>query len=239
MVLRDFNVNYGRHTADSAVKMFADTISSLDCEQLISWPTRIRPSKQSSLDHIYVNNSMMNSVVSPAVITHFFSDHFPTIVHLKFKTKRKDENRPLIRIIKRHLIKNFVEDRNSKLQSLEAPNFAKLTKVLTDIVNKRFPKTKLSRKQFNFTKKPWIIQEILKSIKKQNKLFDKYQKTRSDADLKTYKSFRNNLTHQKENAKAMFFQKEISEVKTFPQHGKQLTKFYEKVNITPLHHLLN
>ena len=97
---------------------------------------------------------MINSVVSLAVITHSSSGHFPTIVHLKFKAKRKDENRPLIRIIKPHLIENFVEDINFKPQSLEAPNFEKLTNVSTDFVNKHFPKTKLSRKQFNFAKKP-------------------------------------------------------------------------------------
>ena len=226
MVSGDFNVDYGPYTADSAVKMFADTISSRGCEQLISWPARISPSKQSILDHIYVNNSMMKSVVSPAVITHSLSDHFPTIVYLKFKTKRKDEDRPLIRIIKPHLIENFVEDINSKLQSLEAPNFEKLTNVLTDIVNKHFPKNKLSRKQFNFAKKPWITQEILKSIKKQNKLFAKYKKTRSDADLKTYKSFRNKLTHQKETAKAMFFQKEIG--KNISSTGKTINKILRR-----------
>ena len=89
MFLGDFNVDHGRYTADLAVKMFANTIiSSLGCEQLISWPTRISPSKQSIVDHIYVNNLMMNSIISPAVIIHSLSDHFPTIVHLKFKTKR-------------------------------------------------------------------------------------------------------------------------------------------------------
>ena len=172
---------------------------------------------------------MMNSVVSLAVITHSLSDHFPTIVHLKFKTKRKDENRPLIRIIKPHLIENFVDDINSKLQSLEAPNFEKLTNVLTDIVHKHFPKTKLSRKQFSFAKKPWITQKILKSIKKQNKLFAKYQKTRSDADLKTYKSFRNKLiTHQKETAKTMFFQKEIGKGKNISSTWKTTNKILRK-----------
>ena len=150
MVVGDFNVDYGRYTADLAVKMFADRINSLGCEQLISWPTRISPSKQSILDHIYVNNSMINSVVTLAVITYCLSDHFPTIVHLKFKTKRKDENRPLIRMIKPHLIESFVEDINFLLQSLEAPNFEKLTKVLIAISNTHFPKTKLSRKEFNF-----------------------------------------------------------------------------------------
>ena len=89
MVLGDFNVDYGRYATYSAVKMFADTISSLGCEQLISWPTRISPSKQSILDHIYVNNSMMKNVVSPAVITHSLSDHFPTIVHLKIQNYKK------------------------------------------------------------------------------------------------------------------------------------------------------
>ena len=155
---------------------------------------------------------------------------FIAITWLKFKTKRKDENRPLIRIIKPHLIENFVEDINSKLQSLEASNFEKLTNVLTDIVNKHFPKTKLSRKQFNFAKKPWITQKILKSIKKQNKLFAKYQKTHSDADLKTYKSFRNKLTHQKETAKAMFFQKEIGKSKNISSTWKTINKILRKGN---------
>ena len=89
VVLGDFNVDYGRYTADSAVKMFGDTISSLGCEQLISWPTRISPNKQSILDHFYLNNLIMNSVVSPAVITHSLSDHFPTIVHYNSKLKEK------------------------------------------------------------------------------------------------------------------------------------------------------
>ena len=184
---------------------------------------------------------MMNSVVSLAVITHSSSDHFPTIVHLKFKAKRKEENRPLIRIIKPHLIENFVEDINFKPQSLEAPTFEKLTNVLTDFVNKHFPKTKLSRKQFNFAKKPWITQEILKSIKKQNKLFAKYQKTHSDADLKIYKSFKNKLTYQKETAKAMFFQKEIGKSKNISSTWKTINKILRrgKLNSSSLPSKLN
>ena len=208
--------------------MFAYRINCLGCEQLISWPTTICPSKQSIIDHVYVNNSMMNSVVSPAVITHSLSDHFPKIVHLKFKTKRKDKNRPLIRIIKPHLFENFVEDINFKLQSLEAPNFEKLTKVLTDIVNKHFPKTKLSRKQFNFAKKSWITPKILISIKKQNKLFATYQKTHSDPNLKIYTSFRKKLTHQKETAKAMFFQKEMGKSKNVSSTWKTINKILRK-----------
>ena len=94
--------------------------------------------------------------------------------------------------------------------------------------SKHFAKTKLSRKQFNFAKKPWIAHEILKSIKKQNKLFAKYQKTRSDANLKTYKSFRNKLTHQNETAKAMFFQKEIGKKKNISSTWNTINKILRK-----------
>ena len=68
----------------------------------------------------------------------------------------------------------------------------------------------------------------MKSIKKQNKLFAKYQKTRSDADLKTYTSFRNKLTHQKETVKAMFFQKEIGKSKNISSTWKTLNKILRK-----------
>ena len=68
----------------------------------------------------------------------------------------------------------------------------------------------------------------MKSIKKQNKLFAKYQKTRSDAYLKTYKSFRNKLTHQKETAKAMFFQKEIGKSKSISSTWKTINKIVRK-----------
>jgi len=52
-------------------------------------------------------------------------------------------------------------------------------------------------------KKPWISHEILASIKQQNKLYAKYQKTGNENDHKIYKTFRNKLTCQKEAAKAM------------------------------------
>ena len=93
---------------------------------------------------------------------------------------------------------------------------------------KVFQKQNYPENNSTLQKKPCITQEILKSIKKQNKLFAKYQKTSSDADLKTYKSFRNKLTHQKETAKAMFFQKEISKSKNISSTWKTINKILRK-----------
>ena len=62
----------------------------------------------------------------------------------------------------------------------------------------------------------------------QNKFFAKYQKIRSDADRKTYKSFKNKLTHQKETAKVMFFQKEIGKSKNISSTWKTINKILRK-----------
>ena len=59
----------------------------------------------------------------------------------------------------------------------------------------------------------------MKSIKKQNRLFAKCQKTCSDADLKTY---------QKETAKEMLFQKEIGKSKNISSKWKTINKILRK-----------
>ena len=195
VILGDLNIDYGRYLSDPRVKVFADQITSLGCEELTDFPTRVCSTRQSILNHVYINGNMMNAVTTSAVITHPLSDHFPIVVQLKCKINRKDEFRPLIRIIKPHKIEKFVEDLNIHLFDANPQKFEDLINCLSTVVNKHFPLTKLSRKQFNFAKKPWMTQEILKSIKHQNKLYKKCQKSGSINDFQTYKSFRNKLAH--------------------------------------------
>ena len=171
---------------------------------------------------------MMNAVTTSAVITHPLSDHFPIVVQLKCKINRKDEFQPLIRIIKPHKIKKFVEDLNIHLFDANPQKFEDLINCLSNVVNKHFPLTKLSRKQFNFAKKPWMTQEILKSTKHQNKLYKKCQKSGSINDFQTYKSFRNKLTRQKEAAKASFFSTEISKSKNTSTTWKVINNLLRK-----------
>ena len=193
VLLGDLNIDYGRYLSDPRVKIFADQITSLGCEQLTDFPTRVCSTRQSILDHVYINGNMMNAVTTSAVITHPLSDHFPIVVQLKCKINRKDEFRPLIRTIKPHKIEKIVEDLNIHLFDANPQKFEDLINCLSNVVNKHFPLTKLSRKQFNFAKKTWMTQEILKSIKHQNNLYKKCQKSGSINDFQTYKSFRNKL----------------------------------------------
>ena len=205
VVFGDFNIDYNRYTTDTSAKMFANKITDFGCNQLITLPTRVCENRQSILDHIYLDNSMMNNVVTTAVITESLSDHFPILIQLNHKINKKDENRPLIRLIKPHLIEGFVEELNSSLQNLHTLHITELFNCLSKLTNKQFPKIKLSRKQYKFAKKTWITQDLLKSIKHQNKLYINYQKSGKNSDFKTYKAYRNKVTRQKETAKALYF----------------------------------
>ena len=233
----DFNIDHNRCTIDTSVKDFADKITDFGCNQLITLPTRICENRQSILDHVYLDNSMMNCVVTTAVIIESLSDHFPILIQLQHKINEKDESRHLVRLIKPHLIESFVEELNSNLTSLHSPDMAEIINCLSMMTDKHFPKIKLSRKQYKFAKKPWMTHVLLKSIKIQNKLYIKYQKSGKKGDYTTYKAYRNKVTRQKETAKALYFQNEIGKSKntfsTWKAVNKILRKDKQKLHTLP------
>ena len=77
------------YTTDIDVKMFADSINNIVCEQINALQTRICSNRQSKLDHNYVDNSMRNDIVLSAVIIHFLSNHDQTLLQLKFNMNKK------------------------------------------------------------------------------------------------------------------------------------------------------
>ena len=89
VILEDLNIDYGRYLSNPRVKGFADQITSLGCEQLTDFPTRVCSTRQSILDHVYINGNTMNAVTTSAVITHPLSDHFPIVVQLEMQNQQK------------------------------------------------------------------------------------------------------------------------------------------------------
>ena len=55
-------------------------------------------------------------------------------------------------------------------------NINELINCVKTVTDNIFPKTRLSRKQFKIAKKPWITKDIPKALKRQNKLYSKYQR---------------------------------------------------------------
>ena len=149
VVLGDFNIDYGCYNTSSAVKSYADNITSLGCEQLITWPTRISSTnRQSILDHVYVDICVMiNDVITAAVIESDISDYFPTLIQIKCKISIKKSPRPFINKIKSQDIEKFVENLDEQFQCDKSSLSLKtIIESMTNVIDKTFPKIRLSRK---------------------------------------------------------------------------------------------
>ena len=183
----DFNIDYNCYDTNGKVKKYADEITCLGCEEMVVSPTRISPNRQSILDHIYIENSMHNEIISVRVIQFDISAHHPTIINIKSKTQRKDIPRPMVRKILTNKIENFVEELDKNLQKhfrddLTHKNLNELINCVKTVTDDILPKTRVSRRQFKIEKNPWITKDILKALKRQNKLYSKYLKSKKESD---------------------------------------------------------
>ena len=202
----DFNNNYGEFKVDSKTKRYVVDISSLRCEQLIA--TRVSSSKESILDHVYVDNCTLNNANTTAVIENDISDHSPTVIAFQLVTDRKKNARPLVRKFLNQNQEKILTDLSEQLRCSAAVlqnDISELIKIMSNFTDKHFPKIQVSRRQYRITKKPWLTKGILKSITTQNKWYAKYKQSNNTSDHNINKEYRNKLTHIKEKAKAMYY----------------------------------
>ena len=72
---------------------------------------------------------------------------------------------------------------------------------------------KLSRKQFKLKSKPWIIQELLISIKHKQQLCKTHFINRNSEQKKFFKKYANKVNRIKFAAKQLYYQKELENSK--------------------------
>ena len=209
IVLGDFNINYDEVTTQQSISDYANHINNVGCEQLIDKPTRICQTTGSIIDHIYVN-SILKDHVQPIIFYEDISDHLPICATIKCKPIEKAANRPYRRKISQENIALFLEDLRTSLNKPKMrsnKNLDDLVTLMNELTNAYFPKRMLSRRQFKTSKNPWITPGILTSIKHKNRLYAKYVKNKSPIAHTDYKKYRNKLTHVKEAAKKIYYQK--------------------------------
>ena len=78
-------------------------------------------------------------------------------------------------------MENFVIVQNDAEKSMN-----NLLRISDQIIDKYYPLHKLTRKEFKQTRKPWITNGILKSIKRKDELFRKYMKCKPKSSKLTY-----------------------------------------------------
>ena len=140
------------YLAVERTKQYADQTTGLRCEQLIVKPTRIMPTRQSVLDHIYVNNLFQPHITESAVVNHDISDHLPTYINLKLKISSRNKHEPYSRNITIDRVEKFLVSLEQILDTpelkynTEKDKLINAMKILTDV---HFPKTKRSNRRNN------------------------------------------------------------------------------------------
>ena len=82
-----------------------------------------------------------------------------------------------------------------------------------DVFNQCFPLKKLKASNDTF-KKPWMTRGLLKSIKRKNKLYQKFLRNPSSVNENLYEIYKNKLNHSLGIAKRLYYERKVEYVKS-------------------------
>ena len=79
------------------------------------------------------------------------------------------------------------------------------------------------------------MKDILKALKRQNKLYSKYLKSKKESDYQIYRTFRNKVTRMKESSKANHYQNVVGNGNEVSMTWKAINQILEKTRKTHPH----
>ena len=202
----DFNFDLIKASTDRETIDFYNSMTSNFLLPLITLPTKINTFKDTLIDNIFTNQ--FNPDFKTGNITIGISDHLPSFMIVPKNNQNhlpKNHNvyrRDTKRFNKENFLRDFSYinwDKAIDIHKKDVNNsFNNFIGKFNNILDKHMPYKKVSNKEFKNKYKPWINKEIIKSINKKNKLFNKYLKCKDIArknNLFTeYKLTKNNIT---------------------------------------------
>ena len=220
-VVGDINIDLNfENSCDANSENYLNLMSKNGFFNTIHTPTRIGAYKDSILDHI-MTNKLFSSMTS-CTIDYDISDHFPTCFFFVYKQMTRKQTSPSSAVsytkinyqLLQENVKNFnwtqiyeISDTNSAFEMF----LDKFTKLIEDSSRKISVR---SQRKLSF-KKPWMTSELFKLREKRTKLHIQAKREPFNKTLQeNYKSFRNFVTCQINNAKKNYYKNEFSNCKT-------------------------
>ncbi|XP_065642266.1 uncharacterized protein LOC136073905 [Hydra vulgaris] len=214
----DINIDCLQYEKNANIKLFFDEMLQYYIFPIINKPTRVTPTSISAIDNI-LTNSIFDTSKKAGIIKTDISDHFP--VFFSLTQDIKSINSCKIKIYKRKInkfaIQQFKDSLSAELwdkvyQECNRGNtnsaYNNFEKIFLKNYNMHFPiKEKLIKEKY--LKCPWITKGIKKSSKKKQKLYIKYLKNRSEANLNVYKQYKNLFEKIKKNSKKNLYSNKI------------------------------
>ena len=214
-ILGDFNFNLINSRHHSPTDDFLNLMTANYCKPLITKPTRITSDSATLIDNIWTNDITTESKITSYIIITDISDHLPcmTIIesdklNLKgYKTIQKriidDERQMSFRKDierRKHILDEIIKNSHLDVDGC----YTKYFEEIKDIYNSNFPivKKKIHNKAFS---KPWMNEEILKLIKKKNKLYSRKVKSDSKDIRSKFKAIKRELEDKIKSEKRSYY----------------------------------
>ena len=153
------------------------------CFSLINKPTRIISTSATILDRPYLDSNSLQKIFVSRILISDVSDHLPTLCNMKSNVHRSFTPGIMVRDLKKFNIEAFSEDVNNRLEYLSSslnddPNTKNydILSSTAEATNLHAPLKKFYRKKMKMKAKPWFTKDLLESISRKNKLFEKCYK---------------------------------------------------------------
>ena len=199
----DFNFDLLKYSSHTDTSNFFDKMTSNLLVHLILVPTRINTKNDTLIDNILTVSGNLTANFSDGHLPSFTIFPKPNQNHLPKKhnlyirdLKNFDRENFLIDLVALDLTNNAMVENNGE-KSLD-----NLLSKINELIDKYAPLRKVTKAEFKQTRKPWITNGILSSIKRKDKLFHRYINIKDPnaraivhAEYKTLKNYINSLIH--------------------------------------------
>ena len=218
----DFNFNLLKFSKHEDTANFFNKMSSNLFIPHIIVPTKINTGNDTLIDNMF-SNQYNPDTISGNLTVNISDGHLPSFI---ITPKSNQNHLPKNHNIFTRDLKNF--DRESFFLDLALINWNDLIEVkdsnssfdnllsgINSLVDKYMPLKKISNREFKSMYKPWITDGILNSIKKKDKLFNRYVKSKNnifkDSIHEEYKVLRNQINELIRLSMKNYFGKFFSE----------------------------
>ena len=222
-LLGDWNIDLMKTDEDKHIREFYDIITTNLMVPHIVLPTRLTSNSKTLIDNIFSNAINFDKGIS-GNITASISDHLPQFLIIpkeNYQPPKKHNifKRDVKNFDKETFVAEIINTNWNTVLSIEKgdPNysFEMFNSKINQLLDKYVPLKKVTKKDFKHQLKPWVTSGICKSIKRRDKLLQKFIKAK-DAEIKNelhlrYKTLRNQIVSLIRTSKKQHFQQYFTE----------------------------